>query len=47
MPITPALLSLQGQYVSSWSVIAAVPTAAVFLRFQRHFVGGLALGAVK
>ncbi|MFI6924509.1 carbohydrate ABC transporter permease [Nonomuraea spiralis] len=53
MPITPALLSLQGQYVSSWSVIAAgtviaaVPTLAVFLRFQRHFVGGLALGAVK
>lgn len=39
--------------MSSWSVlaagtvIAAVPTLAVFLRFQRHFVGGLALGAVK
>ncbi|NRQ37749.1 carbohydrate ABC transporter permease [Nonomuraea sp. NN258] len=53
MPVTPALLSLQGQYVSSWSVlaagtvIAAVPTLAVFLRFQKHFVGGLAIGAVK
>jgi multiple sugar transport system permease protein len=53
MPITAALLGLQGQYVSQWnviaagSVIAAVPTVAVFLRFQRHFVAGLALGAVK
>jgi multiple sugar transport system permease protein len=52
-PITSALLGLQGQYVSQWnviaagSVIAAVPTVAVFLRFQRHFVAGLALGAVK
>ncbi len=47
MPVTPALLGLQGQYVSQWnviaagSVIAAVPTVAVFLRFQRHFVAGL------
>jgi multiple sugar transport system permease protein len=53
MPVTPALLGLQGQYVSMWnviaagSVIAAIPTVAVFLRFQRHFVAGLALGAVK
>jgi multiple sugar transport system permease protein len=53
MPVTPALLGLQGQYVSDWnviaagSVIAAVPTVAVFLRFQRHFAAGLALGAVK
>jgi len=53
MPITPALLALQGQYVSRWnmiaagSVIAAVPTVAVFLRFQRHFVAGLTLGSVK
>jgi multiple sugar transport system permease protein len=53
MPVTPALIGLQGQYVSSWnviaagSVIAALPTVLVFLRFQRHFVAGLALGAVK
>ncbi|RAG87209.1 carbohydrate ABC transporter permease [Streptacidiphilus pinicola] len=53
MPVTPALLSLQGQYVSYWnviaagSVIAAIPTVAVFLRFQRHFIAGLNLGAVK
>jgi multiple sugar transport system permease protein len=53
MPVTPALLTLQGQFVSYWnviaagSVIAAVPTVAVFLRFQRHFISGLNLGAVK
>ena len=53
MPVTPALLGLQGQYVSYWnviaagSVIAAIPTVVVFLRFQRHFIAGLNLGAVK
>lgn len=53
MPVTPALLALQGQYVSNWnvvaagSVVAAIPTVVVFLRFQRHFIGGLAIGAVK
>ena len=53
LPITAAVLSLQGQYVSSWSVIAAatviaaIPSTIVFLIFQRSFVGGLALGAVK
>jgi len=53
MPVTPALLSLQGQFVSYWNVIAAgsvivtIPTVVVFLRFQRHFIAGLNLGAVK
>jgi multiple sugar transport system permease protein len=53
LPVTPALLALQGQFVSSWNVIAAgtviaaVPTVAVFIAFQRHFVSGLAVGAVK
>lgn len=53
MPVTPALLGLQGLFVSSWNVIAAgtviaaVPTLAVFLKFQKHFVSGLAIGAVK
>ena len=53
LPITAAVLSLQGEYVSSWSVIAAgavvaaIPSAIVFLIFQRSFVGGLALGSVK
>lgn len=53
MPVTPALLGMQGQYASTWnviaagSVIAALPTVVVFLRFQKHFVAGLAVGAVK
>jgi multiple sugar transport system permease protein len=53
LPITAAVLSLQGEYVSSWSVIAAatviaaVPSAIVFFVFQKSFVGGLALGSVK
>ncbi|MCI2420615.1 carbohydrate ABC transporter permease [Saccharopolyspora sp. K220] len=53
MPVTPALLGMQGVYVSTWniiaagSVIAAIPTVAVFLRFQKHFISGLAIGAVK
>ncbi|MFE4608237.1 carbohydrate ABC transporter permease [Streptomyces niveus] len=53
MPIIASLIGLQGQYVSMWnviaagSVIAAAPTVLVFLRFQRHFVAGLNLGAVK
>jgi multiple sugar transport system permease protein len=53
MPTTPALLGLQGAYLSDWGLIAsatitaAVPTVAVFLAFQRQFVGGLTLGAVK
>lgn len=53
MPITASLIGLQGQYVSMWnviaagSVIAAAPTVAVFLKFQKHFVAGLNLGAVK
>lgn len=53
LPITAAVLSLQGQYVSSWSVIAAATVIAaiaptiVFLLFQRSFIGGLTLGSVK
>jgi multiple sugar transport system permease protein len=53
LPTTAAVLSLQGEYVSSWSVIAAgtviaaIPSAIVFFLFQKSFVGGLALGSVK
>jgi multiple sugar transport system permease protein len=52
-PVTPALLNLQGGYVSNWnvvaaaSILAAVPTAAVFFAFQRHFVSGLLMGASR
>ena len=53
LPVTAALLNLQGGYVSNWNVvaaaslIAAVPTAAVFFAFQRHFVSGLLVGSSK
>ena len=53
LPVTAALLNLQGGYVSNWnvvaaaSVIAAVPTAIVFFAFQRHFVSGLLMGSSK
>ncbi|WP_436531916.1 carbohydrate ABC transporter permease [Actinoplanes sp. HUAS TT8] len=53
LPVTAALLNLQGGYVSNWnvvaaaSVIAAVPTAIVFFAFQKHFVSGLLVGSAK
>ena len=53
MPVTASLLGLQGTYVSDWGLIsaatitAAIPTFIVFLRFQKSFVDGLTLGAVK
>jgi multiple sugar transport system permease protein len=53
MPVTPTLLGLQGAYLSDYTllsagtVIAAIPTLIVFLVFQRYFVDGLTLGAVK
>jgi multiple sugar transport system permease protein len=53
LPVTAALLNLQGGYVSNWNVVAAaslvaaIPTAAVFFAFQRHFVSGLLMGSTK
>jgi multiple sugar transport system permease protein len=53
LPVTAALLNLQGGYVSQWnvvaaaSIVAAVPTALVFFTFQRHFVSGLLVGSSK
>ena len=52
-PITAAVLSLIGEFSAEWNliaaatVIAAIPCVIVFLMFQKQFVGGLALGAVK
>jgi len=52
-PVTAAVLTLNGQFTSVWplisagAVIAAVPCVVVFLFFQRSFVGGLSVGAVK
>jgi multiple sugar transport system permease protein len=53
MPVTASLLGLQGTYISDWGLIAAatitsaIPTLIVFLLFQKSFVDGLTLGAVK
>jgi len=53
LPVTPAILSLQGTFGTEWNlmtaatVIAALPCAVVFLLAQRSFLGGLTLGAVK
>ncbi|PLV56222.1 carbohydrate ABC transporter permease [Thermotoga sp. SG1] len=52
-PITLGLTTLQGQWVTSWNVIAAGANLAalvpivVFLIFQRYFIEGLTLGSVK
>lgn len=53
MPTTASLLGLQGTYLSDWGLIsagtitAAIPTLIVFLLFQKSFVDGLTLGALK
>lgn len=52
-PITLGLVNLQGQYVSQYNIIAAASIIAmaipviVFLIFQRFFIEGLTIGAVK
>ncbi len=51
--IMVGLISLQGQYSVAWgeqgamAVIASIPTLLVFVFFQRYFIQGLTLGAVK
>jgi len=45
--------ALKGQYNVAWasqaamSVVASIPTVVVFIVFQRYFISGLTLGAVK
>lgn len=47
------LVSLKGQYSVAWgvqgalSLIATLPTLVVFLFFQRYFIKGMTMGAVK
>ena len=51
--IMVGLISLQGQYSVAWgeqgamAVLASIPTLLVFVFFQRYFIQGLTLGAVK
>ncbi len=52
-PVTVGILSFQGEYeiaynmVASGAVIAAIPTLAVFLIFQKQFIRGMTMGSVK
>lgn len=51
--VTIGLTTLQGQWITSWniiaagSIIAAVVPIIVFLVFQRYFIQGLTIGSVK
>lgn len=51
--VTIGLTSLQGQWISSWniiaagSIIAAIVPIIVFVIFQRYFIQGLTMGSVK
>ncbi|MCY3934580.1 MAG: carbohydrate ABC transporter permease [Chloroflexi bacterium] len=51
--IMAGIVLLKGQYDKAWgvqgalSVIASLPTLLIFLFFQRYFIRGLTLGAVK
>lgn len=53
LPITTAINSLQGQFLSDYNLIAAgatmtiIPTLVVYVLLQRQFVAGLTLGASK
>lgn len=52
-PVTTGLSTLQGQYISSWNVLVAgsllatIPTVAVFIFLQRYFIEGLTMGSGK
>ncbi len=47
------IVSLKGQYSVAWgiqgalSLVASLPTLIVFLFFQRYFIAGMTMGAVK
>ena len=51
--IMVGLVTLKGQYSVAWgvqgamSVIASLPTLFIFIFFQRYFISGLTMGAVK
>jgi len=52
-PITSAIVGLQSQFftdnnlIAAASIVAALPTLIVYFALQRHFIGGLTLGATK
>jgi multiple sugar transport system permease protein len=52
-PITSSLNNLQGQFftdnnlVAAGSLLVALPTVLVYFLLQKHFIGGLTMGATK
>jgi multiple sugar transport system permease protein len=52
-PITSAIAGLQGQFftdnnlIAAAALVTALPTLIVYFALQRHFIGGLTLGATK
>jgi ABC-type glycerol-3-phosphate transport system permease component len=52
-PITSSIAVLNGQYGSDFNLVAAasimiaLPTLAVYVALQKHFISGLTLGATK
>jgi multiple sugar transport system permease protein len=52
-PITSSIAVLNGQYSTDYNLIAAasimiaLPTLAVYIALQKHFISGLTLGATK
>lgn len=52
-PITVGVAGLRGQWTTAWnlvsagSVLAALPSVAMFFLMQKHFVAGLTFGASK
>ena len=52
-PITVGVAALKGQWTTAWnlvsagSVLAALPSVAMFFAMQKHFVAGLTFGATK
>ncbi len=52
-PITSSIAVLNGQYATDYNLIAAasimiaLPTLAVYVALQKHFISGLTLGATK
>jgi len=52
-PVTLGITVLQGQWIAQWnliaagSLLAAAPPVLMFLLFQRYFIEGLTMGAIK
>jgi multiple sugar transport system permease protein len=52
-PVTVGVAALKGQWTTAWnlvsagSLLAALPSVALFFAMQKHFIAGLTFGATK